>query len=31
MLLTDDPEEACSAVVAAYEAQTAVGRGHADV
>jgi uncharacterized protein (TIGR00730 family) len=31
MLLTDDPAEACSAVVAAYEAQTAGGRGHGSV
>jgi uncharacterized protein (TIGR00730 family) len=31
MLLTDDPAEACSAVVAAYGAQTAVARGPAHV
>jgi uncharacterized protein (TIGR00730 family) len=31
MLLTDDPAEACSAVVAAYEAQTAGRAGHLDV
>jgi hypothetical protein len=28
MLLTDDPAEACSAVVSAYQAQV---RGHEDV
>jgi uncharacterized protein (TIGR00730 family) len=31
MLLTDDPAEACSAVIAAYEAQTAVTLGPKDV
>jgi uncharacterized protein (TIGR00730 family) len=31
MLLTDDPAEACSAVVAAYEAQTAIAPGPKDV
>jgi hypothetical protein len=31
MLLTDDPAEACSAIVAAYEAQTATGPISKDV
>src|ERR671915_620478 len=31
MIMTDDPAEACSAVVAAYEAQTANDRGPKDV